>query len=130
MEQARLDTQLLLEGVDYFNLLSYEIETEDLVDFSEEDFGSLKSFFHFKLENHGHLFKVQIIFRNDPMNLLKAFSLISMFDFLEDEKLINLVFLLDQFLSADNGQILFILTFLNSKYLGYLTSITLEQSDW
>ena len=107
--------------------MSHEIKTENLIDSGKDDFGSLESFFCLELEDHGHLLKVNVFLQHDPMNLLKAFSLVTMFDFLKDKKLINLVFLLYQLLTADNGQILFILTFLNSKHLGYLTSITLEQ---
>ena len=110
-----------------FDLFCYEIETEDLVDSSEEDFCSLESFFRLELENHGHLLKIHVFLQSHPMNLLKAFSLVTMFSFLKDKKLTNMIFLLNKFFSTNNSQILFILTFLNSKHLGYFSRIALQQ---
>jgi len=79
--------------VDYFDFLGNKIKTEDLIDFSEENFCSLESFFRFELKYHRNLLEIFVILHNHPMNLLKTFSLISMFSLLKDEKLINFVFL-------------------------------------
>jgi hypothetical protein len=88
----------------------------------------MDTWFSFEVELQTCLCEYWNIFDDDSLELLKSVSLALIFLFLKHKNLIKFLFLHDEIFTCEDGQVLFILTFLDGEYFIRFSLVGIQQS--